>query len=207
MGLLKKFFNQTRKPEGLTGKLMLYGMNKGHAALADWGMSYLPSLNPEQIADFGCGAGRNIGELLKKYPSAKGTGMDYSALSVEKSRKYNRKTIAEGRCRIEEGDVSAPPFSNESFDLVSAFETIYFWPGLEKCFSEVYRVLKKDGLFLIVNESDGFDASSKQFETIIEGMKVYTAADIECALKEAGFRKITVYHHTRKPWIAVTAEK
>ena len=35
MALLRKFFNQTRKPEGFLGRLMLSGMNSGHAKLAD----------------------------------------------------------------------------------------------------------------------------------------------------------------------------
>jgi len=35
MGLLKRFFNQTRKPEGVLGALMLRGMNSGHGELAD----------------------------------------------------------------------------------------------------------------------------------------------------------------------------
>ncbi len=41
MGLFKDFCNQTRKPEGLLGKLMVNGMNSGHAKLADWGMEAL----------------------------------------------------------------------------------------------------------------------------------------------------------------------
>ena len=39
MGLFKDFVSQTRKPEGFLGKMMVNGMNGGHAKLADWGMS------------------------------------------------------------------------------------------------------------------------------------------------------------------------
>ena len=42
MGLFKSFVSQTRKPEGLLGKMMLSGMNSGHAKLADWGFTHLP---------------------------------------------------------------------------------------------------------------------------------------------------------------------
>lgn len=38
-------------------------------------------------------------------------------------------------------------FTDASFDAVTAFETIYFWPDLPKCFREVYRVLKPGGTF------------------------------------------------------------
>ena len=44
MGLMKNFFSQTRKPEGTLGKMMLKGMNSGHAKLADWGFEHLPIL-------------------------------------------------------------------------------------------------------------------------------------------------------------------
>ena len=37
MGLFKKYVNQTKKPEGTLGKMMLAGMNSGHAKPADWG--------------------------------------------------------------------------------------------------------------------------------------------------------------------------
>ena len=46
MGFLKKFFGQTRKPEGALGKLMLSTMNSGHAKLADWGLGFLPEISP-----------------------------------------------------------------------------------------------------------------------------------------------------------------
>ena len=45
MGLYKKFVNQTRKPEGFLGKMMVSGMNSGHAKLADWGMDYLDGID------------------------------------------------------------------------------------------------------------------------------------------------------------------
>ena len=69
MGLYKNFVSQTRKPEGALGKVMLNGMNSGHAKMADWGFSHLPDITPTEVTDLGCGGGRNAGELrflLKK---------------------------------------------------------------------------------------------------------------------------------------------
>ena len=36
------FFDNTRKPDGLGGKLMVSLMNVGHRSLAHWGMRFLP---------------------------------------------------------------------------------------------------------------------------------------------------------------------
>ena len=207
MGIMKKFFNQTRKPEGTLGKLMLSSMNSGHAKLADWGFSRLPELNPERIVELGCGAGRNAGGLLKKYPQAHVTAIDYSPLSVEKAGEYNRESIAEGRCVVRQGDVSDLHLPGESFDLATAFETVYFWPGIENCFAQVARVLKPGAWFLICNESDGLDATGKKFEKIIDGMKVYNAGELEAALRKAGFTEIHTDRYASKPWITVLARK
>lgn len=207
MGLFKHFVSQTRKPEGMLGKMMLKGMNSGHAEMADWGLSHMPVIHPEEITDLGCGGGRNAGELLRRYPMAHMTAVDYSNLSVEKAREYNRETVSSGRCKVRQGDVSALDLPEKHYDLATAFETVYFWPGLENCFAQVYRVLKQGGLFLICNESDGTDAAGLKFEKIIDGMKTYTAEQIESALKAAGFSGIRTDRHPSKPWIAVLAKK
>ena len=206
MGFIKKFLNQTRKPEGFLGKMMVNNMNSGHAALSDWGMSHLENITPEEILDIGCGGGRNAHELLKKYYLSNVTAIDYSDVSVEKATAFNEEMIKKGRCKVQKGDVSKLGF-NEKYDLATAFETIYFWPGLEKCFSEVNRALKPGGTFLIVNEANGTDKASRQFEKIIDGMKCHTVEEIEQALINAGFSNVRKYHHDSKPWITVLARK
>jgi Methylase involved in ubiquinone/menaquinone biosynthesis len=207
MGLYKKFVNQTRKPEGTLGKMMVNGMNSGHAKMADWGMSHLPDINPSKILELGCGGGRNAGELAEKYPSAKVTAIDYSDVSVTKATEYNKEVINAGRMSVKRGDVSDLRLPIDTYDLATAFETIYFWPGLEKCFSEVAKVLKPGGVFMIVNESDGTDETSLKYEKIIDGMKCYTIEQIESALKVAGFSSVTSDHYNGKPWISVVAVK
>ena len=207
MGLMKNFFSQTRKPEGLLGKVMLNGMNPGHAKLADLGFTHLPELAPERAIDIGCGGGRNAGELLRMYPKVHVTAIDYSELSVAKARDYNRDMIAAGRCDVRQGDASSLAFPDASFDLATAFETVYFWPGLEKCFKQVFRVLRSGGVFMICNESDGTDPASKKFESIIDGMKCYTAQALEAALRAAGFAEAESDRHPSKPWLTVVARK
>ena len=207
MGLFKRFVSQTRKPEGTLGKVMLNGMNSGHAKMADWGFSHLPPINPSEAVDLGCGGGRNAGALLKRYPGARVTAVDYSAASVEKAKEYNRAAIAAGRCRVQQGDVSELTLPSESYDMATAFETVYFWPGLEKCFRQVARILKTGGIFMICNESDGTDAAGLKYEKIIDGMKVHTAGAIETALRKAGFSDVRTDHHPSKPWITVLAKK
>jgi ubiquinone/menaquinone biosynthesis C-methylase UbiE len=207
LGILKNYLQQTQKPDGLLGSLMISSMNSHHAKLADWGMSHLVNIAPDTIEELGCGGGRNVKVLLRKYPDAKIYALDYSALSVRKTMQTNRRAILAKRCTVIQGSITILPFPSESMDLATAFETIYFWPDLTECFKEVYRTLKPEGIFLICNESDGTDEMGKKCETIIDGMKCYSKQDIETALQQAGFSSIRTFHHQKKPWLTVSAIK
>ena len=44
--VLRAFFQNARKPGGLSGRIMLWAMNWGHASLAKWGRSHV-SLEPD----------------------------------------------------------------------------------------------------------------------------------------------------------------
>ena len=205
MGILKVFFNNTRKPEGLLGRCMAGSMNHAHAALADWGLRHLPETGPTEIAELGCGGGRNIRALLRKYPVATVTALDYSKISVEKARSVNRKGLQAGRCRIIQGDVSHLPFENSAFDLVTAFETVYFWPGPTESFREVYRTLRPGGIFLIANESDGENSQDDKWLSVIDGMRIFNQIQLTTFLTEAGFSEVIVKRNTKKHWLCALA--
>ena len=55
MGIIRKYMNQTRRPEGVLGNLMISGMNTGHASLAKWGSGFLSVDDPASVIDLGCG--------------------------------------------------------------------------------------------------------------------------------------------------------
>ena len=164
------FFTNTRKPEGLGGRLMVAMMNWGHAPVARWGRSFLRLKAGATILDLGCGGGANLAVLLKLCPDGTAVGLDYSSVSVKKASAVNCRAIAEGRCQIIQGDVQELPFADDSFEQVTAFETIYFWPNLEEAFQQVFRVLKPGGSFLVCNESNGEDPKQEKWCDIIGGM-------------------------------------
>lgn len=201
------FFENTRKPQGFGGKLMAKMMNSGHAKVSQWGFSNISAKPDAKVLDVGCGGGANIATWLDKCRNGHVTGLDYSEVSVAESQELNAAAIKQGKCRVLQGDVSAIPFSDEVFDYVSAFETVYFWPGLKKCFSEVNRVLKSGGTFLICNESDGMNASDEKWTKIIGGMKIYNSDQLVAALKEAGFTEIKTYINAKKHWMCIAATK
>ena len=60
------FFENTRKPVGFSGKIMVAMMNFGHSAMAAWGLHFLQPAPDAMVLDCGCGgkAGGNIKTLL-----------------------------------------------------------------------------------------------------------------------------------------------
>ena len=208
MGLLSKIFSNTRKPEGFFGRMMVNGMNGGgHARLAEWGLSHLTFTADANVLDVGCGGGANVARLLKRCPQGTVTGIDYSPVSVKKSTEVNAAAIAAGRCRVLEGSAAALPFEEGVFDLVTAFETVYFWPDIEECFRGVRRTLKAGGRFAIVNEDDGLTGKNEKWEKMIDGMHTYTPDELRAHLTNAGFRDIAVHGDGQHRWLAVIATK
>ncbi len=196
------FFENTRRPEGFGGKLMVSMMNLGHAALAEWGLQHLAVPEGAAVLDCGCGGGANIKKLLEKAVQGSVKGIDYSEVSVEKSRSLNASAISAGRCEIMQANVAQLPFEDNSFDLVTAFETVYFWPELPACFREVGRVLRPGGTFFICNEC----GEDNKWTDIVSGMKIYTADELTQVLTKAGFTDI-VMHKNDKGWLCATARK
>lgn len=206
MGLLSKIFSNTRKPEGFFGRLMVAGMNGGsHAAMATWGLDKVSVPQEGEILDIGCGGGANLARLLTRSKDAKVTGVDYSPVSVAKSAKVNAKAISRGRCLVREANVASLPFDDGQFSLATAFETVYFWPDIEKSFAEVRRILADGGTFLIVNEDDGLSGKNEKWEKMIEGMHTYTPDELKAHLSAAGFRDIGLHGDTGTHWLTVTA--
>ncbi|MBQ8233716.1 MAG: class I SAM-dependent methyltransferase [Lachnospiraceae bacterium] len=181
-------------------------MNSGHAKMAEWGFGFLRLGETDNILDIGCGGGANIAHMLKQCPKGTVKGIDYSAVSVEKSGKVNADAIKSGKCEVVCGSVMELPFEKEQFDVVTAFETVYFWPGFHKAFAQVYKVLKKDGTFFICNEACGKNSADEKWTKMIEGMVIYTSEQLKQYLEEVGFTNIEAREND-KGWLCITAKK
>ena len=149
----KELIVNARKPVGELGHQILDRMNKSHENMAQWGVSHFDIKEDDLILDIGCGGGRNLERFATQITTGKVVGLDYSEVSVEKSIKLNKKSVDEGKVEVIQGSVSEMPFEDNTFDIITGFETIYFWPDFINDLKEVNRVLKKDGLLFFCNEA------------------------------------------------------
>ncbi len=182
--MIREFMQNCRSPQGFLGSLMLVSMNFGHSNISLWGLSHLHVRNNAHVLDIGCGGGANIKRLLAMCPQGRVDGIDYSEQSVLVSRKKNRTDMGK-RCNIRQGSVSKLPYDDGIFDIITAFETVYFWPELSNDFREVYRVLKPGGSFLICNEAS--DPTDETWTDKIDGMRIYSSDELTRLLIDTGF--------------------
>ena len=206
MNLFNNFIKNTAYPSTtFWGRLMLAGMNHGHQKMALWCIeNHIKLSGNEDVLDIGCGGGQNIANFLKR-TNGKVHGIDYSPASVAKSLKKNKKAVTEKRSEIVQANVSAIPFENKTFDLVTAFETIYFWENIINDFKEVKRVLKPNGKFVVCNESSKMEGNERW--TNILDMNIYTAEEIVDTMQQAGFADVKSYKKENTQQICVIGKK
>ena len=193
MGLLKSFFTNCANPKGRMGRLMLRFMNFGHAPLTNWGLDLVDFQDEWTMLDIGCGGGATLKRLLKRSNGSRVYGIDISEESVAKARKVN-DALLDKRVFVTQGSAEKLPYDDGLFDLVTAVETVYFWPNLPDCLQEVYRVLKPGGRSAIMVEVLEDDS---KWTDLCEGMTAYTPEQLKNLLDEAGFIQTEI--HRKKP--------
>jgi SAM-dependent methyltransferase len=206
MGLLSKLLLQFRQPTGWLGRLSLRDMNRRHAKVTDWGLQHLAIEQHDTILDVGCGGGRTVHKLAGIASAGKVYGIDYAAESVRASRRTNARWIALGRVEIRPGSVSALPFPDHMFDLVTAVETHFFWPDLVADMREVLRVLKPGGTLVIIAEAYKGGRYEKVLEKLVGLMKTMHYAHLSVdehreLFSRAGYADIQLFENDGKGWI------
>ena len=175
-------------PEGQEGIEMLRRMNEGHAPLRKWGLPFVDWKEDMHILDVGCGGGATIADMLLLSPGSIVEGVDYAPESVKSSEAFNEKYL-ENRCFVKQGDVTNLPYEDGIFDLVTAVETIYFWTDIDKALSEIFRVLKPGGCFMVLCEACNPDII-KEWTTVRGFFKVYNEGEYKDIFKKARFESV-----------------
>lgn len=205
----KELIKNARKPVGELGHQILDRMNKSHENMAVWGVSHFDIKEDDLILDIGCGGGKNIERFAKEITAGKVVGIDYSEVSVEKSIELNWEAIDAGKVEVIQGSVSEMPFEDNTFDIVTGFETIYFWPDFINDLKEVNRVLKKGGLVFFCNEAVYREGEMEKYDDLVEllDMKIYSEEVLKESLEKTGFKDFKAYIDDENDWICVISRK
>jgi ubiquinone/menaquinone biosynthesis C-methylase UbiE len=203
--------NQFRKPAGWLGRRTLRSMNRRHSMVTDWGLSHVSIPSHGDILDVGCGGGRTIAKLAAAAESSKVYGLDHSAESVRMAAALNAEMIKAGRVEIREGSVSELPYESDAFDLVTAVETIYFWPDLPADVREVWRVVRPGGSFAVICEiyKGAQTSMARRVEKAMPktGMTLLTPDEHRDLLEGADFEDVEVFTDALKGWVCAIGWK
>ncbi|EFW28469.1 class I SAM-dependent methyltransferase [Actinomyces sp. oral taxon 171] len=186
------------------GRLLLRSMNIGHGRLHQWGLKAAGIQLTDRVLDVGCGGGKAISRILEE-TRREVAGVDHSPEAVKTARSVNRAAISSGRLRIVESSVENLPFRDGFFDVVTAFETTYFWPELQAALTEIHRVLNRGGRLVIANEFA--DRASAGAWAGRLNMHVPDSEALAGAAYEAGFLMVDVSVHPHNGWLRLVAAK
>jgi len=184
MGLSKKLIEQGKKPTGFIGHIMLKIMNFAHKEIINWGLSKINIADNSIILDLGCGGGETIKILSNYTKNGKVYGIDYSKEAIKTSAKVNKTAISNGKVVLKQSYISNIPFKDNFFNIITAFQTHYFWENLKTDIKEINRVLKDKGQFLLVAELYKIDYHMKEYKT---------PESMEKLLLKSGFNNVNTF--------------
>jgi SAM-dependent methyltransferase len=119
------------------------------AMMGEWApkVMALANLEPgERILDVACGTGALTRVVAKSVgPNGRVVGLDRSPDMLAEARKITLDPSSAAPIEWREGDVSAIPFENETFDIVFCNFGLMFFPDPVAALKEMRRVLKPNG--------------------------------------------------------------
>lgn len=138
---------QFGNPSGFGGLLATFVMNRLNRKQYKAVLDNIDVQYTDTILDIGFGNGYLIKKLLKRNPE-RICGIEISQDMLTKVSRKNQAVITAGKLDLHLANIKDLPFEDNSFDKICTVNTLYFWDDTDRCFSEIKRTLKPQGLFL-----------------------------------------------------------
>ncbi|WP_438718315.1 class I SAM-dependent methyltransferase, partial [Enterococcus sp. AZ109] len=131
--LVKYLINQSKKPKGIIGKLMMKTWNTAYFPMVKWALNNIPIQSNLTILDIGISNGLSSEYLFDHFPRAKLKGIDIS----EEAIKQTKKRFKDKSANFSVQTIESTEFLAEKFDLICAFQTHFHWGKLAEAFREI----------------------------------------------------------------------
>lgn len=115
-------------------------------------LKMVSATNPTNILDIATGTG-DLAILLSKSNAQKITGLDLSAGMLEVGKQKVKALHLDQKIEMIQGDSENLPFEDNTFDAITVGFGIRNFENLEKGLTEILRVLKPNGIFVILETS------------------------------------------------------
>lgn len=105
----------------------------------------LDLIGEEKVLEVGCGRGFYLKTLKSVWPDLDVTGVDVNQKYLDNAREFLRGLDV----KLIKGDATRLPFKSQAFDRIIASEVLEHIPDDQRAISEMYRVLKPEGIAMI----------------------------------------------------------
>ncbi|GAK90343.1 2-heptaprenyl-1,4-naphthoquinone methyltransferase [Nonlabens ulvanivorans] len=145
----KMFDTISGEYDGLNRMISLGLDQKWRANVVDM----IAATNPDTIMDIATGTGDLVIQMAQKTNASKLIGLDISSGMLEVGKVKVKKEDLDNRIEMVLGDSEDLPFENDSIDAVTVSYGVRNFEDLEKGLSEIRRVLKPQGILVILETS------------------------------------------------------
>jgi len=184
---------QAGHPKGLVGGLIAKIMADETSPENDFALDLLDLRVQDRFLDIGTGHGATLLKAAALTPDGFAAGIDPSRVMVRHAKRRLKPFIRAGHAQVELANAARIPFADESFDKLLTVHTIYFMDDLGTPLSEIFRVTKPGGRFVLCFRPAEDVSFAETFPKTVYRIRMKQV--VLDAVKAAGFNLSRVLEH------------
>lgn len=184
---LHEIASQLKHPTGEKGIEMANMMHETNINMTRHSVQNLNISAGNIILELGHGNAGHLEFILEQGENLKYYGLEMSELMFQEARQINRNFVSQKQAFFSLYDGNVIPFQEAHFDKIFTVNTIYFWQEPEKLLSEIYRILKPNGIFCITFAEESF---MKQLPFTKYEFELYCTEKVEKLIQKTSFKII-----------------
>ncbi len=184
---LKTLAEQLSCPSGDFGKRVAEMMNESNIRMTLESIVAMKIRPGDHILEIGHGNALHLKEILDAAENIRYTGLEISETMHQEAKRINQNFIKNNVAGFILYDGEKIPFEERSFDRIFTVNTLYFWKNPVSFLTEIHRVLKDNGSFILTLLEEN---TLRKIPFTRYGFNIWSQAEIEHLLVDSGFKKV-----------------
>ncbi|MDR0263669.1 MAG: class I SAM-dependent methyltransferase [Sphingobacterium sp.] len=190
---LKTLATQLRQPNGTAGIGIADMMNETNIKMTLHSIDQLNIIDHEVVLELGHGNCKHLPFVLEQKSGVIYYGLEISELMNKEAEQINRQYVNRQVAFFHLYDGLKIPYDDNYFDKMFTVNTIYFWDNPLLLLSEIYRVIKPNGILNITFAQKDF---MQQLSFTKFGFTLYDNKKLKQLIDKTSFKIISSYTQT-----------